>query len=405
LMNAVADSSRTIKVALFTFKPEKMADEDAMKALEESRVKLMIGKFHLLSQTQIAVKESEKLTDWNVTLEGRLNDLKLEMEKREDLHAKAREELAVVTKDRNAVDNKLERAEKVEQRMLSVEAELDRSKQEIKEKDAIIVKLVKSAKDIDPAQEVLQRVEMALKESNELQVQLEEREELHTKAREELELISKEKSVLEERLVKTEKANAAVEQRLLSVEGELKLSGIAIQEKDAIICETFNEITSLKDTLVMKDEAEVGYKEKYNALVSQVEPFREQLDMYEEERAALETQNKAKDSDLKSLAKQYGQALGHQNHKQKIKHLVRLKEENVELKYVFSTFVYVFYVAAMLRSNVTDLGWQLWRPSCPRPSASSRCRTRRRCSPDPTTKCRRGQKAFRRRRWPAETAF
>jgi hyaluronan-mediated motility receptor len=57
-----------------------------------------------------------------------------------------------------------------------------------------------------------------------------------------------------------------------------------------------------------------------------------QLDMYEEERTTLESQNAAKDSDLKNLAAQYGQALGHQNHKQKIKHLVKLKEENVLIK-------------------------------------------------------------------------
>ena len=79
-------------------------------------------------------------------------------------------------------------------------------------------------------------------------------------------------------------------------------------------------------------EEEGGFREKYEALCAMVEPFREQLEAYEVEKSALESQNKARESDLRQLATQYGQLLGHQNHNQKIKHMVKLKEENVALK-------------------------------------------------------------------------
>jgi hypothetical protein len=59
------------------------------------RDKLLSEKFSLLTQTKLAVNDSERLTDYNVTLEGRLNDLKIEMERTEEICARAREEMEV----------------------------------------------------------------------------------------------------------------------------------------------------------------------------------------------------------------------------------------------------------------------------------------------------------------------
>ncbi len=83
---------------------------------------------------------------------------------------------------------------------------------------------------------------------------------------------------------------------------------------------------------VEESSASVDYRAKYEELSAMVAPFKEQLEQFELEKAALESQNKAKDSDLKKLAAQFGQAIGHQNHKQKIHHMVQIKEENVALK-------------------------------------------------------------------------
>ena len=71
------------------------------------------------------------------------------------------------------------------------------------------------------------------------------------------------------------------------------------------------------------------YKEKYEALSYLIEPFKDQLESFEMERDALLARNKEAEGEVKKLATQYGQLLGHQNHKQKIQHSVKLKKENV----------------------------------------------------------------------------
>lgn len=81
----------------------------------------------------------------------------------------------------------------------------------------------------------------------------------------------------------------------------------------------------------LEEELE-DWKRKYQELDQIVAPFREQLQAYEAERQALTSHNDAVKNDLKQLALQYAQILGHQNQKQKIKHMVKLKEQNLELK-------------------------------------------------------------------------
>ena len=60
--------------------------------------------------------------------------------------------------------------------------------------------------------------------------------------------------------------------------------------------------------------------------------FREQLESYEMEKDALLTQKKEAQGQVQKLADRYTNLLGHQNHKQKIHHLVRLKQENLGKK-------------------------------------------------------------------------
>ena len=49
--------------------------------MKTSREKLLAEKFHLVSQTQVALRDNERLTDSNVALEGKVNDLKLDIER------------------------------------------------------------------------------------------------------------------------------------------------------------------------------------------------------------------------------------------------------------------------------------------------------------------------------------
>ena len=63
-----------------------------------------------------------------------------------------------------------------------------------------------------------------------------------------------------------------------------------------------------------------------------IQTFREQLESYEMEKDALLTQKKEAQGQVQKLADRYTNLLGHQNHKQKIHHLVRLKQENLGKK-------------------------------------------------------------------------
>ncbi|KAJ8254673.1 hypothetical protein GJAV_G00195910 [Gymnothorax javanicus] len=79
------------------------------------------------------------------------------------------------------------------------------------------------------------------------------------------------------------------------------------------------------------DETE-AWRGRYEELYAKVKPFQEQLDSFAAERNALMNENGATQEELNRLADAYARLLGHQNQKQKIKHVVKLKEENMGFK-------------------------------------------------------------------------
>lgn len=62
--------------------------------------------------------------------------------------------------------------------------------------------------------------------------------------------------------------------------------------------------------------------------------LQEQLDCFAAERAVLLSEKGATQAELNKMAGDYANLLGHQNQRQKIKHMVKLKEENLALKQV-----------------------------------------------------------------------
>lgn len=79
--------------------------------------------------------------------------------------------------------------------------------------------------------------------------------------------------------------------------------------------------------------------------------FQEQLDAYEVEKASLLSRSSAAKEEVDKLSKQYATLLGHQNHKQKIQHVLKLKTENNELREV--SVVLFFY---LVLKNIWLLG-------------------------------------------------
>ncbi|XP_017275170.1 hyaluronan mediated motility receptor isoform X2 [Kryptolebias marmoratus] len=74
------------------------------------------------------------------------------------------------------------------------------------------------------------------------------------------------------------------------------------------------------------------WRKQYEELFAKVRPFQEQLNAFAAERAALLNENGTNQEELNKLANAYASLLGHQNQKQKIKHVMKLKDENISLK-------------------------------------------------------------------------
>ncbi|KAL3880958.1 hypothetical protein ACJMK2_033160 [Sinanodonta woodiana] len=83
----------------------------------------------------------------------------------------------------------------------------------------------------------------------------------------------------------------------------------------------------------IKEESE-KWKQMYSELLAKVEPFMEQIENYELEKQALLGQRMSTQADLEKLSKDYVKLLGHQNQKQKIHHINKLKEEKFNLQKV-----------------------------------------------------------------------
>ncbi|XP_074068574.1 hyaluronan mediated motility receptor isoform X2 [Macrotis lagotis] len=70
----------------------------------------------------------------------------------------------------------------------------------------------------------------------------------------------------------------------------------------------------------------------YEELYNKTKPFQQQLDAFEAEKRALLTEHDATQEELNKLSQSYAKLLGHQNQKQKIRHVMKLKEENNQFK-------------------------------------------------------------------------
>ncbi|KAM8994292.1 hyaluronan mediated motility receptor isoform 1-T1 [Ara ararauna] len=91
--------------------------------------------------------------------------------------------------------------------------------------------------------------------------------------------------------------------------------------------ETINEDV----TSSLKEEIKT-WRNLYEDLHNKTKPFQQQLDAFEAEKNALLYEHGAAQEELNKLSDAYAELLGHQNQKQKIKHVMKLKEENVHLK-------------------------------------------------------------------------
>ncbi|KAJ8300112.1 hypothetical protein KUTeg_021631 [Tegillarca granosa] len=80
------------------------------------------------------------------------------------------------------------------------------------------------------------------------------------------------------------------------------------------------------------------WQKLYEDLHAKVEPFMDQLDAFEAEKQALLGRNQNVEAEIEKMSKEYARLLGHQNQKQKIHHIIKIKDENNALKKEVSTY-------------------------------------------------------------------
>ncbi|XP_060935957.1 hyaluronan mediated motility receptor [Limanda limanda] len=91
------------------------------------------------------------------------------------------------------------------------------------------------------------------------------------------------------------------------------------------------KITEVQQESSPRSETE-NWKEQYEELFAKVRPFQEQLNAFAAERNALLNENGVNQEEFNKLSDAYVRLMGHHNQKQKIKHVMKLKEENISLK-------------------------------------------------------------------------
>ncbi|XP_006865007.1 PREDICTED: hyaluronan mediated motility receptor [Chrysochloris asiatica] len=244
----------------------------------------------------------------------------------------------------------------------------------IKERSLFEEELKQALEELDKLQQKEEQAERLLKQlEEETKSKAEELKFLQEKLKgykglsSEIEGLKLEKSSLQEKVAKAEKSAEEVQHQILATENanqEYTRMILDLQTKSAlkeaelkeVTVTSLKKITELQNQLKQQDEdfkkqleEEVRKAEKENTIVELTEeikkwrllyeelynktkPFQLQLDAFEAEKQALLNEHGAAQDQLNKLSDSYAKLLGHQNLKQKIKHVVKLKDENSQLK-------------------------------------------------------------------------
>ncbi|XP_008253582.1 hyaluronan mediated motility receptor isoform X2 [Oryctolagus cuniculus] len=157
---------------------------------------------------------------------------------------------------------------------------------------------------------------------------------------------------VQHQVLATENANQEYARMLLDLQTKSELKDAEIKEiavsSDKKITELQNQLKQQNEDFkkqLEEEESKKAEKENimeelteevnkwrllYEELYKKTKPF--QLDAFEAEKQALLSEHGAAQEQLNKLRDSYATLLGHQNLKQKIKHVVKLKDENSQLK-------------------------------------------------------------------------
>ncbi|XP_057314068.1 hyaluronan-mediated motility receptor-like [Hydractinia symbiolongicarpus] len=195
----------------------------------------------------------------------------------------------------------------------------------------------------------LEELAQSRNEKQDLSSKLEEKQELvercenlNESLQKQVDTLRAENVQLNEKLALEQKSNNEKEQEFNREKLEMKTEYRKIQDEiGRQLIETQIKLNKAEEKCASEtDEAKYKemieeltlWKNKYEELENKVSPFMAQLDQYELEKQSLLNENSFTQKEINKLSEKYAQILGHQNNKQKIHHVRKLKEENLKLK-------------------------------------------------------------------------
>lgn len=363
----------TVKCQLLETERDDLVNKDRERAeslsaeIQIVTEKLVLEKqeYEKLQQKELQIEsllQQEK--ELSASLQQQLCSFQEEMASEKNV---IREELKLALEELDAVQQKEEQSERLVKRLeeetKSTAEQLSRLEELLREKE---VELERSnAAHIHATMTLQERYNDTVHDLKDVTAQLESYKTSTLKEMEELKL---ENVALQERVAMAEKNVEDVQHQILTAENtnqEYARMLLDLQNRSTlkeaeikeITVSSLKKITDLQNQLRQQDEdfkkqleeEETRKAEKedavaeltvesnkwrllYEELYNKTKPFQEQLDAFEAERQALLNERGATQEQLNKIRDSYAELLGHQNLKQKIKHVVKLKDENSQLK-------------------------------------------------------------------------
>ncbi|XP_053735151.1 hyaluronan mediated motility receptor [Synchiropus splendidus] len=341
---------------------ERQDSEEKFQQLHDE-LEEVLGELSLMEDTdQRRLQALERLQKQKEDLEKELCDVKELLNKRntdvsalkdkhssalmdlQDAHSKSLSQMEVVLAELGSTKTALSAAE---EKQNSLAVEVERLKQQRKEMDEVIVQKEEAIKrvtgDLEEQQRRLMEEREAWAAKAELvQSRLAEKEDKRRAAEEShATLIGQLQQKLQLHTVEKEAALEQIEELKGQLRDGVKMQqqvALLSQEKVTLQWQMEEQRQELQQQLTQAQEASCGgaetehWRSMYEVLLAKVKPFQEQLDSFAAERNALLNENGANQDELNKLADAYARLLGHQNQRQKIKHVMKLKDENMGLK-------------------------------------------------------------------------
>ncbi|XP_043559089.1 hyaluronan mediated motility receptor isoform X2 [Chiloscyllium plagiosum] len=311
---------------LSSVRQEKDLSDSLRQKLEAFREEMTKEKLLLEEELEAALDELEQLQLKEVEAEELARRLEDENELRARELARLQEELAEknaelkkINENHSKIVSQLREEQSKSLRKLGdTEAEFECYKLSVTKELGCLQ---------DSNSTLTKQVAQLLNEAKDMQQQLTDVQLSKEKAKEEYaRMLLEVQTKLAQKDAEVRKLDEACNLRVIELQTQLDQSK-ACQEVEKQSTDTVGEgvVAELKAEI---QKWQVLYEELHN----KVKPFQEQLDSFEREKNSLLNEHGATQEELNKLNEAYAKLLGHQNQKQKIKHVMKLKQENVELK-------------------------------------------------------------------------